>query len=255
MTKHRSFQFITALFIATAFCTISYWNEGHAVVVDEAVISKTVIQHVTDMAKNSGRISHGERLNIEIMGIPRAPFDFRETPKLSNITLNTTSSLDRFFSNRALVQVKITSNISGRTRQVGVPVKVSLSKKVWVAKTMIMPGESLSPRNLELENREITTNFDYVAGAEIDLSQYSTRMMLKKGQMVTTHQMVRPPAVQRNNMVKIIMAGANGLKIILDGKSMEDGHIGQRVRVRNRYSKDKFYTGKVISENRVQVGM
>ncbi len=255
MQINRLFKWISRLgVLALCFLGIFAVSEG-AVLVDEAMISQAVIQHVKDVAKDIGMTKNGELLNIEVMAVPRAPFKFSETEEVSDITLTTSSSLDRFFSNRALVQVNISSKASGRARQIGVPVKVSLSKKVWVAKNTIMPRESLSARNVELVSREITTNFEQAAGEEIELSKYSTRMMLKKGQMLTTYQITKPPAVQRNTVVKIIMAGANGLKIMLDGKAMEDGQVGQLIRVRNRFNKNKFYRGRVVSENRVQVGI
>lgn len=225
-----------------------------AIEVTRPVIEEAVVAHVQAVAGRRGLTAHGEKLNVDVLQVPGAPFRFKDSANLSDIALQTSSSLERFFSSRVLVRVKMEST-SGRVKEIGVPVAISISKPVWVAKTTVMPGGILSPRDFELETREITTGFDRMVGEDVDITQYASRMMLRPGQMLSAVHMVRPPVVRRNAEVKVVMLGANGLKIVIPGKSMEDGQMGQRVRVRHLYKRDKFYTAKVIGENRVQLHM
>ncbi len=225
-----------------------------SVEVTRPVIEAAVIAHVEEVAAKRGLTEHGEKLNIDVLQVPGAPFSFKDSASLDDLTLKTSSSLNQFFSSRVLVRVQMEST-SGRVKEIGVPVAISLSKPVWVAKTTVMPGGTLNPKDFEIEIREITNGFDRMAGEEVDITQYASRMMLRPGQMLSAAHMVRPPAVRRNAEVKVIMLGDNGLKVVIPGKSMEDGQMGQLVRVRHLHQRDKFYTARVVGENRVQIRM
>jgi flagella basal body P-ring formation protein FlgA len=227
---------------------------SHAAAVERAAIEDVVTAHVLAVAEEKDLLGEDGLLSVDVLQIPGWPFEFKDAETPEDITLSASSHLEMYFASQALVRVKM-EDPTGRVREIGVPVRVAISKPVWVSKTVVMPGQALSPKDFKLETKEITSGFDRLIGADFNLEKYAARVMLRPGQVLDAGHVVRPPAVQRNAVVTLIMRGANGMRIVVEGKSLEDGQIGQKVRVKNHLNNQKYYTGKVIGENQVQVSM
>lgn len=226
-------------------------NEGFTVVSDRQ-ISDAIIQHIQTIAETDGYITQGaNQLQVEIQHIPQAPKRFYH-PANKPIAITATSTLDRQFRHQAYIRLSLT-HPNGETHTLGVPVKITLNKPVWVAKQQIHPGDKLSTQNLVAEKRPITTELSRVVFADNPLTNQVARLVVLEGSTLKRQQVTVPLAVRSQGFVKIVMSASHGVRMLVEGKSLEDGHIGDLIRVRNRLNPDRLYTAKVIAPGRVAV--
>jgi flagella basal body P-ring formation protein FlgA len=212
-----------------------------------AVVSDHVAQ-VTD-----SRLGQGAAVQVQVLGVPGAPFRFLRVDNPADIKLEANSHLSENFTNRTIVSVRMTTP-DGLARQVGVPVKLDVTRPVWVVKRPMTAGEVVNKSALALESREIGQLAPYVLGSDDDLSDFQSRVCLKPGEILDSRKLVHPPAVRRNDDVRItLITGQQGMAITLVGTALEDGRIGQTIRVRNPVNKQKVYAATVIDKKRVKV--
>ncbi len=156
---------------------------------------------------------------------------------------------------RIIVQVTISTD--EETRHVGVPVRISVEKPVWVTTRLVKAKEGLNHKDVVLQRKRLDTDLPYVLSASDEISQYTSRVNLAPGSILDVRKITQTPAVFRNDDVRITLAMGEDVQVSVYGKAMEDGAIGQRIRVsqitpeRHR----KIYNAKVIGKNSVRVEM
>ncbi len=221
--------------------------------VTEEAVQLAVVSHVQKQLEPMLDRSADEEVNIEVIKVPGAPFSFPEAESLEDIQIQTESALGEMYSNRAVVRVRVIAP-TGRERSVGVPVKISIQKPVWVLKESIDAHQPLNSRFLELQVRQVSRDFSHVVGKETDLSQYVARVNLRRGDVLDSRKLVIPPDVARNSRVRIILTTDSGMHISVHGTAVDEGRIGETIRVRQElFGVRKYYSARIVDKNKVLV--
>jgi len=223
-----------------------------AMQVGDDVVRGKVLAHVHEQI---APFVKGAGVDVDVLQIPGAPFDFPETEKLSEIKFDIESPLARQYADRAVVRVSMSSP-DGKHRDIGVPVKITVTKPVWVIKHHVSAKARLKPSDFELETRDVSRELAHVAGPETSLHKYLARVNLTPGQLLDTRRIELPADVSRNEEVLITITNGRGMNISVMGVALADASVGDSIRVRHGSpNRRKYYTGTVMSKNRVQVEM
>ncbi len=134
-----------------------------------------------------------------------------------------------------------------------VPVTVKVMTEVVVAKKNLPRGTIIGPDDLTMEKRDIARlHRGYMENTENALGK-ELRQRMRRHQVLTPSQLDTPVTVKRNNKV-IIQASNKTVQIRMIGKALENGGIGQTIRVRNE-SSNKEIDAKVVAPGIVEVPM
>lgn len=225
---------------------------ANAMQVGDDVVRGKVLAHVREQIAPYVK---GANVNVEVLAVNGAPFDFPETEKLSEIEFTMESPLARLYSDRAIVRVTMSSP-DGKHRDIGVPVRITVTKPVWVVKNNVTAKAHLKPSDFEMETRDVSRELPHVAGVEFNLNKYLARVNLVPGQLLDTRRVELPADVARNEEVLITITNGKGMNISVMGVALADASVGDTIRVRHGGpNRRKYYTGTVTSKNRVQVDM
>jgi flagella basal body P-ring formation protein FlgA len=152
-------------------------------------------------------------------------------------------------------------------KRAGVWVDVSVNGKyvnslpVWFAVSAYRPTmvavrnlarlERLNADDTRVEERDVAGLSAEPVSAEILLSSMRARQMLAAGQTLLKTDVEPAPSVVRNQEIQV-QVRSGGVVIETSGIAMQEGHVGDRVSVRNPGSQ-KDYLAQVISEGVVMV--
>ena len=113
-----------------------------------------------------------------------------------------------------------------------VPVEISVYRAVVVAKRPLAKGKLLSANDLTLDEVDVSrlrkAYFDRIEDA---VGHRLKRAVAADG-VLHTKLVERPELVARGSLVEI-MANEPGLLVSMRGKALDDGSLGDRIRVRN----------------------
>jgi flagella basal body P-ring formation protein FlgA len=134
-----------------------------------------------------------------------------------------------------------------------VPVTVKVMAEIVVANRNMPRGSIIGQGDLTLEKRDLARlHRGYMEDATSAIGK-KLRNRVRKHQVITPSQLDVPLAVKRNNRV-IIQASNSTIQIRMVGKALENGGIGETIRVRN-ISSNKEIDAKIISSGIVEVSM
>ena len=134
-----------------------------------------------------------------------------------------------------------------------VPVTVKVMTEVVVARTSLPRGSIIGESDIELEMRDISRLHRGYLEAKKSVLGKKLRQRLRQQQVVTPSQLDTPHAIKRNNRVTIL-ASSRSLQIRMLGKALQNGSLGELIRVRNESSK-KELDAKVVAPGIVEVAM
>ncbi len=125
--------------------------------------------------------------------------------------------------------------------------------QVLVADIGLRRGEELATETVTLAERDITRNKNGFFTDPTELEGLRMRRVIRPGNVLTQRHVEPIPVVQRGDGITLI-AGSAHLQISLPGEAMQDGGIGERIRVRNPASGKVLY-GEVVDSKNVLVGI
>lgn len=131
------------------------------------------------------------------------------------------------------------------------PLTLNLYKNVWVAAENIERNKSLTKANFTLEKKDVTGNYSIIIDADKNISEYIALKNIKSGDVIDRRYVMPRPDVARNSLVSVVF-DTGGVKVAIDAEAIQDGCIGDIVKVRSNEYK-KYYTGKVIDTNQILV--
>lgn len=223
----------------------------HALEVSKSQVEAAVLAHVKSAIQNHVAHSADTHVNVEVVNLPGFPITLEHA---KTVAIDTDSSLGQHYSDRAVVRVNINNPEGGESREIGVPIKITIKKSVWVAKGVISAKEPLNPGLFTLQTKEVSHQFSHSVGREANLSEYIARVNIQAGEMLDNRKIVIPPDVTRNTDITIILSNGKGMNIAIFGTALGDGKIGQQIRVKQHVNETvKYYTAKIIDKNRVLV--
>lgn len=132
-----------------------------------------------------------------------------------------------------------------------VPVTVARYAEVVVAARPIARGTALVAADVTLARQRVgAVNADYYTDPAQVLGQVPLRPLVA-GQLVVQGGLKRPQLVRRGDRVVLTTAGG-GISVSMRGEALEDGALGQRVRVKN-LSSARLVEGEVSAQGVVTV--
>jgi len=140
-----------------------------------------------------------------------------------------------------------------KVKSFGVPVEIKVYDKVWVLKDNLKKNSSLSYSNLALEEKQINIFSKDALKKDFQPIGYLTTKNLKSEAILTTKNIKRTPFVVKNSPVSI-MFKTPYVNVTLPGMAMEEGNMGDYIRVKNdRYRKN--FVGKIVGKNIIKVNI
>lgn len=226
---------------------------AHALDLDAATVSEQVRSHVLGQLRQHHGVQGDERVIVDILNVPGAPFKIEQAQAPSDIVIDTRSSLAEVYANRAIVRVSLKTHGGQSLREFGVPVQIKIEKPVWVVKNLIQAGEPMSAKNLTLETREISRSYQHTVGRDTRLTQYEARVNLQPGELLDNRKLLIPPDVRRFTDIRIVLSNGKGMEVSVPGTALSDGRVGETIQVRQQSLAKKTFSGEVIDKNRVLV--
>lgn len=134
-----------------------------------------------------------------------------------------------------------------------VTANISIFDDVVIADEYILRGSQVSASQIRTEKRNVSTLNRGYFSRPADVIGKIARIPISKEQVVTLHSLAAPKLVQRGKNVTILAKSAN-VTVKMNGNALSDGHLGERIKVRNLRSR-RIVEAEVIDDNLVQVSM
>jgi flagella basal body P-ring formation protein FlgA len=139
----------------------------------------------------------------------------------------------------------------GRSKNVQVPFRVFVKRKLFVLKTAGKKDESIRRGDIFIKETYMNgKGDDYPASVE-DLTDKILKRDVPANTILTYQMLEEPIAVQRGEIVNIV-AENKKLLVLVKGKTIDRGRIGDTVRVKN-ISSGKEIVGRVTAHNTVGI--
>lgn len=150
--------------------------------------------------------------------------------------------------------LRVGIDVEGKTqRMMSVTADIRHMRSVLIARRMLQRGEALVEEMFELDERDITAlRHDYF-GELATLQGMQTRRSLAVGSVLTGNHIEAIPIVSRGDKVQLI-ARTSRLSVSALGLAMQDGGIGERIRVKNSDS-GKILYGQILDSCTIQIGL
>lgn len=128
--------------------------------------------------------------------------------------------------------------------------QVDIYRQVAVAKHNISRGNLIRETDLEYETRNISqvpeqslTNKSIAVGM-------AAKRLITKGDVIRPSLLDQPKQVNRGELVTIV-SNSGSISVVMQGTAMNDGKLGQRIRVKNNQS-ERIITAKVVGPAQVE---
>jgi flagella basal body P-ring formation protein FlgA len=134
-----------------------------------------------------------------------------------------------------------------------VPVTVKVMAEIVVSKNNLPRGSIINPEDIAIERRDISRlHRGYLENKEAAVGK-KLRQRVRQNQVLTPSQLIEPLSVKRNNRV-LIQASNETVQVRMIGKALQNGSLGQIIRVKNE-SSNREIDAKIIAPGIVQVPM
>jgi flagellar basal body P-ring formation protein FlgA len=133
------------------------------------------------------------------------------------------------------------------------PIAARVWRDVWVAHAQLHRGQSFAETDCVRERRDVLTIREAYMGDDIDPADLEVAESVSPGTTIMARQLKARTLVRRGQVTQAIVRDG-GMAISLKVEVLEDGTLGQQVRVRNLQSKREF-RGKVEDEGTISVSL
>jgi flagella basal body P-ring formation protein FlgA len=133
------------------------------------------------------------------------------------------------------------------------PLAARVWRDVWVAHSQLHRGEVFGNADCVRERRDLLTIREAYVGGDTDPSELELAQGVSPGTTILIHHL-RPRTLVRRGQVAEAVLHDGGMAISLKVEVLEDGALGQQVRVRNVQSNREF-RGKVEDEGTISVSL
>lgn len=201
-------------------------------------IREAARQHVLDRADTfSGR-----------MEVTTSPLDSRLRLTRCDQPLTTYDSPNGLKPGRNVVGVRCEGR---KPWKLYVRVKVATIGPVVVSARALARGQQLAAADLRVEERDTSRMHRAYFSDPQTLIGQRTRRQIAPGKLLHPGLVERRQLIRRGGLVKIV-ARHGGLQVSMKGKALENGALGEQVRVRNTAS-GRDITGEVVAAGVVEV--
>ena len=150
--------------------------------------------------------------------------------------------------------VRVGIDVGGQTqRSMSVTADVRIWRPVVVASHMIKRGEEMAMVGCELAERDVTKERGaYYSDIQV-LEGMQARRTLSMGDIITDGHIEKIPIVRRGDAIRLV-ARAGRMNMSAAGEAMQNGGVGDRIRVKNSDS-GKIVYGHILEDGAIQVGL
>jgi len=150
--------------------------------------------------------------------------------------------------------LRVGIDVDGKTqRSMSVTADVRIWRPVLVADHMHRRGEEIVPESYRLEERDVTkVRGNYYVDA-LMLQDMQAKRTLSVGDIITDSHVQKVPVIKRGDSIKLV-ARAGRMSMSATGEALQDGGVGDRIRVKNSDSGKVIY-GHVLDGGIIQVGI
>lgn len=140
-----------------------------------------------------------------------------------------------------------------RPWKVYVPVDMTVSTSVWVARRPLPRGHVLTGDDLVAETRDVSGRATGYVNSRNDLVGHRLKTSVLAGRVLEPHFVEADIAIRRGQSVTLAVE-VSGIEVRMSGKALADGALNQRIRVENHNS-GRVVEGIVRSRELVEVLM
>ncbi|MCB0412956.1 MAG: flagellar basal body P-ring formation protein FlgA [Bdellovibrionales bacterium] len=115
---------------------------------------------------------------------------------------------------------------------------------VPVAKKLISFSQNIAEDDIEIKLRNVTYLMDKGMAQSSDLIGRKAKRTISNDQIIWVNDVERTKAMRRGDIVNVMIGGSNW-SVQLKGLALEDGYLGDVIKVKN-IKTDKLFTAKVI---------
>lgn len=173
---------------------------------------------------------------------------------LGPVRITAESALDQHLSSRTIVRLHL-KGTNGKSRLIGLPVSIAVERPVWVSRGRLSPGQSLLAKDLVLKRKAIGYGLEHQWPADWNPKGYEARVGITAGSVIDTRNSRKSPVIRPNQEVRIFMASGGKATCAFPGTALQEGYVGQTIRVRQTLYKRKDYLATVIAPGRVEVNL
>jgi flagella basal body P-ring formation protein FlgA len=134
-----------------------------------------------------------------------------------------------------------------------VPLQARVFHDIWVARTAIPRGQLLQANDWVAEKRDILLLRDAVGGVRMNDDSYELTENISAGAPLLSRSIKARAVVRRGKLIEAVLQDGQ-LVISVKAEALEDGVMGQTIRVRNIASRREF-RGKVENEQTIVVNL
>lgn len=150
---------------------------------------------------------------------------------------------------RATVAIRCTD---ARPWKLYVPVRITHQQYVAVTARPMIRGQRISQNDLIIENRSLEQQRGVAIQDPGSVEGHVMKHSIAAGKVLLLRMISAPKLVERGQRV-VLTAASPGLNINMKGIALEDGQLGDRIKVRNPVSKRVIH-GIVFATGIVQTG-
>jgi flagellar basal body P-ring formation protein FlgA len=174
------------------------------------------------------------------------PNQMKEKVKVKNITFTKVPDAN----GDGICAVEIDTN-AGRSKNIQVPFRVFVKRKLFMLKIVLKRDESIKKEDIFIKETYMNGKGDEYPASITDLAGKILKRDLPANTILTYQMLEEPVAVQRGEVVNIV-AENKKLLVLVKGKTIDKGRIGDTIRVKN-ISSGKEIVGRVTALNTVSI--
>lgn len=187
------------------------------------------------------------QLNIQVVALP---FKDLELPS-GKVTLTVKPTMEKFLA-RDLEKVSVYVN-NKFVKSFNAPVVVTAWEDVLVASRFINRENQINSQDVVVKKMEISNIIQYPLRASALGKDMLAKKAFREGEIIDQRFVKLRPDILRNSNVTVFFK-TNDLTISIEATALSDGIVGDSICLMSK-SYNKVYTGRVIGENKVLVGI
>ena len=205
--------------------------------ITESVLESRIIKFI------KGLYPDGNSIRVKLNAVPA---EFKENAKVVNVSFMKVPDVNG--DGICSVDVK---NPAGRTQTAHIPFKVYSKRELFVLKQAGQKGELIREKDIAVRETFMNGRMaGYPACAEDVIGKALKRDV--SANTVITDQVLENQVVMKRGDIVTIVAESSALVVRTKGRTVDQGRIGEKIRVRNIAS-GKEVVAKVVSSDAVRV--
>jgi flagellar basal body P-ring formation protein FlgA len=202
-----------------------------------SVVEVKIINFIKEIYNDS------DDIQIRLNTIPN---QMKEKVKVKNITFTKVPDAN----GDGICAVEIDTS-AGRSKNIQVPFRVFVKRKLFMLKIALKRDESIKKEDIFIKETYMNGKGDEYPASITDLAGKILKRDLPANTILTYQMLEEPVAVQRGEVVNIV-AENRKLLVLVKGKTIDKGRIGDTIRVKN-ISSGKEIVGRVSALNTVSI--